>query len=114
MVRCQRYLEVMAEESLLENATARGSELRAGLEALVREHPEHLSNARGKGLMCAFDARDGALRDRIADAAYAEGVVLLGSGVQSIRFRPPLVISKEEIAEGLEKLRKSVKKATGR
>jgi len=114
MVRCQRYLEVMAEDSLLENAAVRGSELKAGLEALVREYPEHLSNARGKGLMCAFDARDGALRDRIADAAYGEGVVMLGSGVQSIRFRPPLVISKEEIAEGLDKLRKSVMKATGR
>ena len=114
MVRCQRYLEVMAEERLLDNAAARGAEIRSGLEALVREYPEHLSNARGKGLMCAFDARDGALRDRIADAAYGEGVVLLGSGVQSIRFRPPLVISKEEIAEGLDKLRKSVKKVVGR
>jgi L-lysine 6-transaminase len=64
MVRSQRYLEIMAEDRLLENATARGAELLAGLESMAKEFPEHVSNARGKGLMCAFDLRDGALRDR--------------------------------------------------
>jgi 4-aminobutyrate aminotransferase-like enzyme len=41
-------------------------------------------------------------------------VVVLGCGPRSIRFRPPLVISKEEIATGLEKFRSSIKKAIGR
>lgn len=114
MVRSQRYLEIMAEERLLENATARGAELLAGLDGLVREFPEHVMNARGKGLMCAFDLRDGALRDQVISSLYGEGVVVLGCGSQSIRFRPPLVIHKEEIATGLEKLRNAVKKSIGR
>jgi L-lysine 6-transaminase len=114
MVRSQRYLEIMAEEKLLENATARGAELLAGLEGLVKEFPEHVMNARGKGMMCAFDLRDGALRDQVISNAYAEGVVVLGCGPTSIRFRPPLVISKDEIAQGLEKFRTSIKKAIGR
>ncbi|HEX5032455.1 MAG TPA: L-lysine 6-transaminase [Candidatus Eisenbacteria bacterium] len=114
MVRSQRYLEIMAEERLLENATTRGAELLAGLEALVKEFPEHVMNARGKGMMCAFDLRDGALRDQVISNAYAEGVVILGCGATSIRFRPPLVISKDEIAQGLEKFRSSIKKAIGR
>ena len=114
MVRSQRYLEIMAEERLLENVTARGAELLAGLEGLVQEFPEHVMNARGKGLMCAFDLRDGALRDQVISNAYGEGVVVLGCGPTSIRFRPPLVISKEEIAQGLEKFRTSIKKAIGR
>ncbi len=115
MVRCQRYLEIMAEEKLLENATTRGAELLAGLEALAKEFPEHVSNARGKGLMCAFDLRDGALRDRVTEIAYTdESKVVLGSGTHSIRFRPPLVAAKEDIASGLDRLRKSVKKAIGR
>ena len=114
MVRSQRYLEIMAEEKLLENVTARGAELLAGLEGLVKEFPEHVMNARGKGMMCAFDLRDGALRDQVISNAYAEGVVVLGCGPTSIRFRPPLVISKEEIAQGLEKFRTSIKKAIGR
>ncbi|HKO21380.1 MAG TPA: L-lysine 6-transaminase [Candidatus Eisenbacteria bacterium] len=111
MVRSQRYLEIMAEEKLLENATARGAELLAGLEGLVKEFPEHVMNARGKGMMCAFDLRDGALRDQVISNAYGEGVVVLGCGPTSIRFRPPLVITKDEIAQGLEKFRTSIKKA---
>ena len=114
MVRCQRYLEIMAEERLLENATARGAELLAGLEAMAREFPEHVSNARGKGLMCAFDLRDGALRDQVIGKAYEDAMMVIGCGPQSIRFRPPLVINKEEIATGLEKLRNAVKKSIGR
>ena len=114
MVRSQRYFEIYAEERLVENAAARGAELLAGLEGLVKEFPEHVMNARGKGLMCAFDLRDGALRDQVISNAYGEGVVVLGCGPTSIRFRPPLVISKEEIAQGLEKFRTSIKKAIGR
>jgi len=114
MVRSQRYFEIYAEERLVENAAARGLELLAGLEALVKEFPEHVMNARGKGMMCAFDLRDGALRDQVISNAYKEGVVVLGCGSTSIRFRPPLVISKEEIAQGLEKFRTSIKKAIGR
>ena len=114
MVRCQRYLEVMAEERLLENAAARGAELLAGLESLAREFPEHVSNARGKGLMCAFDLRDGALRDQVIDKAYEDSMVIIGCGPQSIRFRPPLIVKKDEIALGMEKLRNAVKKSIGR
>jgi len=114
MVRCQRYLEVMAEERLLENAAARGAELLAGLESLAREFPEHVSNARGKGLMCAFDLRDGALRDQVIGKSYEDGMVIIGCGPQSIRFRPPLIVKKDEVAFGLEKLRTAIKKSIGR
>ena len=114
MARCQRYLEIMAEENLVANAAARGAELLAGLESLATEFPEHVMNARGKGLMCAFDLRDGALRDKITAKAYEEGVVVLGCGPQSIRFRPSLIISKAEIADVLEKFRTSIKKALGK
>jgi L-lysine 6-transaminase len=113
MVRSARYLEIMAEEKLLQNAATRGAELLAGLESIQREFPDTVSNARGKGLMCAFDLATSELRDKVTGKAYEEGMVVLGSGVNSIRFRPPLMISKESLAEGLEKLRSSIKKAVG-
>jgi L-lysine 6-transaminase len=43
---------------------------------------------------------------------FEEGAVLLGSGVQSLRFRPPLDITEPEIAEGMDILRRSVKAVT--
>jgi len=55
--------------------------------------------------------RDGTLRDKVIGTAYEKGVIVIASGPASIRFRPPLVVSKEAIAEGLEKLRSSVKKS---
>ena len=64
--------------------------------------------------MCAFEVRDPALRGTIIEKAYANGVVMLASGVNSIRFRPPLSVSREVITEGLEKIRTSVKQAVGR
>ena len=114
MVRCQRYLEIMDEERLIENAAARGAELLAGLESIAKEYPEHVTNARGKGLMCAFDLRDPALRDAVRGKCYENGVVILGSGTHSIRFRPTLAVTKEFITEGLEKVRTGIKQAIGR
>ncbi len=52
MVRCQRYLEIMAEERLVENATARGAELLSGLEALAKEFPS-TSRTRAGRASCA-------------------------------------------------------------
>jgi len=48
MVRSQRYLEILAEERLIENATARGSELLAGLESLAKEYPEQSPTPAGR------------------------------------------------------------------
>ncbi len=64
--------------------------------------------------MCAFDLRDGALRDAVIQNAYEDGMMIIGCGPNSIRFRPPLVVKQGDIATGLEKLKKSVKKSIGR
>ena len=64
MVRCQRYLEIIEEEKLVENAARVGAHLLEGLEALQAERPDVLSNARGRGLMCAIDFPDGERRTR--------------------------------------------------
>jgi L-lysine 6-transaminase len=64
--------------------------------------------------MCAFDLRDGALRDAVIGNAYEDGMIIIGCGPNSIRFRPSLVVKKENVTEALEKLRKGLKKAIGR
>jgi L-lysine 6-transaminase len=108
MVRAQRYLEIMEEERLVQNAAVTGEHLRRGLEALAAARPDVLSNARGRGLMCSIDFRDGATRDAVQDKAYELGVLILGCGAQSLRFRPPLDITVAELDEGLEFLKRAV------
>jgi L-lysine 6-transaminase len=109
MVRCQRYLEIMSEEKLIENAAQVGGHLKSSLESLARELPERLSNARGRGLMCAVDLPNAAARDGLVKAMFDRGVMLLPCGDRSIRFRPPLDVTAAEIDEGLEQLRQAVK-----
>ena len=108
MVRCQRYLEIIEEEKLVENAATVGAHLLAKLEAMQREQPDVLSNARGRGLMCAIDLPDTALRNAVADKAYDMGMVILGCGHHSLRFRPPLDITTAEIDEAMAILAKSI------
>ena len=107
MVRAQRYLEIIEEDRLVENAATVGVHLLAGLEALAAERPGVFTNPRGRGLMCAIDLPDGATRDRVADKAYDLGMVILGCGPHSLRFRSPLDVQASEIDEALDILRKA-------
>ena len=108
MVRCQRYLEIMTEEKLVENAATMGAHLKRGLEKLQGSHPGMLSNARGRGLMCAIDFPDGAVRDAVAERTFELGMIILSCGTQSLRFRPPLDVVASEIDEALDVLRRAV------
>jgi L-lysine 6-transaminase len=107
MVRCQRYLEIMAEDKLVEHAATAGAHLQRGLEKLQAGRPELLSNARGRGLMCAIDFPDGATRDQAADRAFDLGMIILSCGTRSLRFRPPLDVTTGEIDEALDVLERA-------
>jgi L-lysine 6-transaminase len=101
MVRSQRYLVIIEEDGLMENAATVGAHLLTGLQALQARQPAIFSNARGRGLMCAIDFTDGATRDKVADEAYEMGMMLLGCGRVSVRFRPPLDVTPAETDEAI-------------
>jgi L-lysine 6-transaminase len=111
MVRCQRYLEIMVEENLIDHASRVGTHLKSGLERLQGERPDVMSNARGSGLMCAIDFPDGETRDAVSDKAYELGMIILGSGTKSLRFRPPLDITPSEVDEAIDILRRAAGQA---
>ena len=100
MVRAQKFLEVIREENLIENARLQGERLLGALRDLAEEFPA-VSNARGLGLFAAFDMPDSETRTKVRAAAMKKGLIVLPSGERSIRFRPPLNVSGEEIDEGI-------------
>ncbi len=108
MVRCQRYLEIIAEERLVERAVSTGARLLKGLELLASERADVVSNPRGRGLMCAIEFRDAVTRDAAARKAYEFGMIILPCGEASLRFRPPLDVTPEEIDEALAILRRAI------
>ena len=104
MVRCVRYLQIIHEDGLVENAARVGAIVKEGLEALATES-ESVSNVRGKGLLVAFDLPDGDVRSRVVQGCWDRGLAILSCGPRSIRLRPPLVFSEAQGAQALSTLR---------
>jgi L-lysine 6-transaminase len=109
MVRCQKYLEIIKEENLIQNAEVQGKRLIQGLESIEKKYPQKISNTRGRGLMCAFDLPTPEKRDELKDKLYANHLLVLTCGSVTIRFRPPLNISSEEVDEAVAIVEKTVK-----
>ena len=108
MVRSQRVLEIIESEGLIEQAGPKGQQLVAGLERL-RDETGSISNVRGRGLFVAFDLETREERDAmVTDLRTAEYVIVLPCGERSIRFRPALSVSEDEIDEALGATGRSV------
>jgi L-lysine 6-transaminase len=113
MVRCARYLEIIEEDGLADNARAVGEHLLAGLAGLEEEFPGVVSNVRGRGLFLALDLPDRAMRDRVLAACLENGLIALASGASAVRFRPALTLTREEAEEGVRKFRRALADARG-
>jgi 4-aminobutyrate aminotransferase len=104
-------LETIADENLLANATARGAELRAGLDRVAAEDPR-IGDVRGRGLMVGVEfvtdrataEPDGPLAKAVIGRAADLGLLLLTCGMsgQVVRWIPPLDATPAEISEAVE------------
>jgi L-lysine 6-transaminase len=111
MLRCARFIEIIQEENLVENAAERGEQALQRLGELEREMPEVIGNVRGRGLFVAFDLDDPAIRPHVLQHAFEGGLLVLPSGKTSIRLRPALNVSADEIDEAVDRLRDAIKAA---
>jgi len=102
MVRCTHILRIIEEEQLVENARVQGALLLAELQKLAAEFPHLVTNPRGRGLMCAFDAPDSHTRDQLVKAFFQQKLLLVGCGSRSIRFRPHLIVTAGEIEQAMD------------
>ncbi|HET7437850.1 MAG TPA: L-lysine 6-transaminase [Thermoanaerobaculia bacterium] len=109
MVRSQRYFEIIDEEKLVDNASKVGAWFLGELHRFAAEFPNLVSNVRGRALMAAFDLPNGDVRNKALEMFMAHDVMVLSSGHQSARFRPPLNLSMEEAAEGVRRMEKALR-----
>jgi 4-aminobutyrate aminotransferase len=97
------------QNGLVENSAEVGAYLKAGLERLQKKY-DCIGDVRGMGLMLGVEfvtdrtsnKPDAALRDRVEVACFERGVIVLGAGANTIRWSPPLIITKENIDVALE------------
>jgi L-lysine 6-transaminase len=104
MVRSRRLLEIIEADGLFDRAAKLGEVLQRNLRDLGDRHADLVSNVRGRGLMCAFDLPDSALRDHVIKGLRDERVIVLGCGGRSVRLRPALSITEDELGIGLAAL----------
>jgi 4-aminobutyrate aminotransferase len=97
----------LLEGRYMANARRRGRQLVRGLEDLVRRFPI-TKEVRGLGLMIGLEIQSEAgepapgLRDWLIELAFQRGLLLLPCGASTIRFCPPLCLTKRQVEIGLE------------
>lgn len=109
MVRSRIHMEIFREESPFEHAGAMGDILLRELRQLQADYPDKVSNARGLGLLCAFDLPDRETRDRLRRDLFARRLIILGCGTRAIRFRTSLNIPERDLRQGLSIIRQAVR-----
>lgn len=100
-------LKVLAEENLVENAAKMGEYFLTGLRQI--SNPQ-IKEIRGRGLMIAveFDPAAGGVR-KYCERLQVEGILCKETHDHTIRFAPPLVITKNDIDWALEKISSVIK-----
>lgn len=104
MVRATVMLDVIERDGLIEKAATTGNHLLAGLESLAARH-DVLDNPRGRGLFCAVDLATAEDRANVLGSLLQdEGVIMLGCGTRTLRLRPTMTVTIDEIDQALAAL----------
>ncbi|MGM7701624.1 aspartate aminotransferase family protein [Pseudalkalibacillus sp. Hm43] len=110
-------LEVMKEEQLCANAEVMGEYAVQRLIEMQQKHQDVIQSIRGVGLMIGIEIMDpqtykpsGDALLRILDLALENGVLyyLCGNEGNVIRMVPPLIVTKEQIDDGLRMLDEAI------
>lgn len=105
MVRVVQEVAIVEEENLIPAAAEKGSVLAAGLKQLCTKHAPYLFNVRGLGLYQGVSCATPAMKSAVIDLALQKyNLLLLGAGGRSIRTRPNLSVTHDDIAEFLRLL----------
>jgi L-lysine 6-transaminase len=105
MERARLTIEVMKDRKLVEHAEKVGAYFLAQLLALGI--PEMI-NVRGRGLMLAFDLPTPERRDEVVFKLHEQGLLALKCGTQTVRFRPALTFSEQDVDDAIYFIKKTL------
>jgi 4-aminobutyrate aminotransferase len=99
----------LLQAGLVENSAVVGAYLMAGLDRLKNKY-ECIGDVRGLGMMIGVEfvtdksslKPDAELRDRIEIECFNRGLIILGCGNNTIRWSPPLILSRENVDVALQ------------
>jgi 4-aminobutyrate aminotransferase len=99
----------LLERELIKNSAEVGAYMQEGLRRLMQKH-DCIGDVRGLGMMVGVEFVENKasmkpapeLRERVEHACFERGLIILGAGVNTIRWSPPLIITRENIDVALE------------
>jgi 4-aminobutyrate aminotransferase len=99
----------LLQGGLVQNSAEVGAYLKSGLERLKQKY-DCIGDVRGMGMMIGVEfvenrssnKADADLRDRVEMACFERGLIILGAGANTIRWSPPLILTKENVDVALE------------
>jgi 4-aminobutyrate aminotransferase len=109
----------LIEQGYMQNAAEQGAYISEALEEMRTHHPSlRHGRIQGNGLMIGAElVLDEAhtpapvLRNHVERTAINNGLLILGCGISTLRFCPPLMIERELVQEGLERFERSLTEA---
>ena len=102
---CAAALATLAEidaKKLCQNADKMGKILSLGLSALVKKYPDKLVCERGLGLMRAAIFKPEYPNTAVCSALRENGLILIPSGANGLRFLPPLIVKEADVKKALK------------
>ncbi|MBA2339951.1 MAG: acetyl ornithine aminotransferase family protein [Pyrinomonadaceae bacterium] len=99
----------LLERELIANSAETGAYLQDGLKKLMQKH-DCIGDVRGLGMMIGVEFVESKktmkpapeLRDKIEYNCFERGLIILGAGANTIRWSPPLILTRENVDVGLE------------
>jgi putrescine aminotransferase len=103
-------INVTVRDKLWEVAREKGDYIMPRIQALVTRYPKVYKGVTGKGLLIGQHFQTPELGGQVAAELFRRGVLVAGTltSAQTIRIEPPLVITYEEMNEGLNRLDEAV------
>ncbi len=106
-----KTIDIISKEKLLERVNKSGDFLKKNLMELKNRH-NIITDVRGLGLMLGVEFLKKEIRDKIIYKLFKNKLLVIPSGVKTIRILPPLIITENEISKGViifEKILKEFK-----
>jgi len=97
MVRATRFLQIIEEDRLVDNAARMGRLLLEDLQNLVLDYPDRIQNVRGLGLLVAFDLSGKAEREEFVKCCFSKKLLVMFAEPSTIRIRPFLNVDEISI-----------------
>src|SRR5688572_7018957 len=103
-------INVILRDKLWEAASTKGAYLKEKVDDIAQEFPQLYKDVTGKGLLIGQHFHTPELGYKVAAELFKRGVVVAGTltSAQTIRIEPPLIITQQEIDEGLNRLADAV------